>query len=118
MLKQAEVKQASGRWWLRAALGVIAPRLERACLVGLMFAAVTGLGGTAAWAGCNSGNTPSNFLLSSANCEADATGNGALAVGANAAAEADYAVAIGTNAGGNGTGGGPGFVAVGEFAAD
>jgi autotransporter adhesin len=48
-----------------------------------------------AMAGCNSGNAANTNLLSSANCQADASGPGATAVGRDAAANGASGTAIG-----------------------
>jgi hypothetical protein len=53
----------------------------------------------AALAGCNSGNVGNNDLLSSANCEAAATGVSATAVGTGAVASGSSSVAVGNGAG-------------------
>src|SRR5438128_505859 len=54
---------------------------------------------TPALAGCNSGNVAATNLLSSANCEASATGSDATAVGNLANANANSETSIGTQAG-------------------
>ncbi|HEX5508325.1 MAG TPA: hypothetical protein VFX37_07455, partial [Pseudolabrys sp.] len=49
-------------------------------------------------AGCNSGNNANTDLLSSANCQAGATGNGSTAVGAGAFASGGNGTALGASA--------------------
>jgi hypothetical protein len=53
------------------------------------------LSGTSAFAGCNSGNVPNTDLLTSANCQAAATGADSLAVGRDAIAAGNQSTAIG-----------------------
>jgi hypothetical protein len=46
--------------------------------------------------GCNSGSNPNSALLSSASCQANGSGDGAVAVGSNAAATGTFSTAVGS----------------------
>jgi hypothetical protein len=70
-------------------------RLRRLLLAHCAGTAAAILFASAAAAGCNSGNVGDDDLLSSANCEAQATGVGATAVGAFAKGNGPDATAIG-----------------------
>jgi autotransporter adhesin len=74
-----------------------------AVLSGAIAALAFGTGPTIA--GCNSGNVANTDLLSSANCQASATGGNAIALGLNAQATNLDSLAIGLNAEATGIGG-------------
>jgi len=58
-----------------------------------------GLSASEAMAGCNSGNQPQSYLLTNSGCQANASGDEALAIGEFAVAPASYVIAIGDRAG-------------------
>ena len=70
-------------------------RARRAALIVGSAMLAIGLATSPATAGCNSGDTANTDLLSSANCQADASGGNAVAVGFNSTASGDSSVAIG-----------------------
>jgi hypothetical protein len=70
-----------------------------ALLVGCAIAGPT-FSASPARAGCNSGNNANTDLLSSANCQAGATGNGSTAVGAGAFASGGNGTALGASGSG------------------
>jgi len=74
-----------------------------AALCGAIAAMAFGAG--PAIAGCNSGNVADTDLLSSANCQASATGGNAIALGLDAQATSLDSLAIGLNAQATGIGG-------------
>src|SRR5262249_4868050 len=67
--------------------------------VGIAAAALVISAASSAWAGCNSGSTANTDALTSANCQADASGSGSLAVGSGAYAKGNNATSLGGGAG-------------------
>lgn len=56
---------------------------------------ISALSASPAWAGCNTGNSPNTDLLNTSDCQADASGEGALAVGSLATADGRISIAFG-----------------------
>jgi YadA head domain repeat (2 copies) len=69
-----------------------------------------------AMAGCNSGDIGTVDLLASANCQATASGDFALAIGGNALAASNDSLAIGRSAGPRGVSSANGAISIGGLA--
>src|SRR5688572_23691410 len=93
----------------------VASSLRFVSLLGGCAVAVTLLGASPAFAGCNSGNVANTLLLSDPACQATATGADSTAVGAGATAAGSGASAYGRSATAGAGGSNDGDTAVGFF---